>query len=538
MTATAASPLLRRAFFPIKWSARSERPRSPRTNGSGSPAQSWLCSCCPAVLPGEAGLAPHIAEREGCFIRIANDGSKGAGSAGSTVLQTYRGAVNSLQGDSCAVVPTARRVSVLVCPLHPRRRSNRLPHSGALRASVRPPPRAAPDQWLADAINRPAATRVAIRNIASPEKTWLRAHPPHGRLELDPYSIGTRAQEERMRTQRLRPAKLGLLKLRKSDRSSSTHRKLHSTRARSSLPCDVAPAPRQVRCAAQAPVAAPGGGRDPARAASPLSCSRTGPTRPWHVREPPAERSEPSNLEGDCFALTIMLRQTSTASTSTTGVRFRRGSIPFIVYSTDCAATQMISRCCWSDRETRRMRPTRPDLGCVAGTSPKPPQPSIRSKPRRRHANVSFRRPSWSDDGMIVFIGVADWREPAGTRKPGLRNRPGPVRALVHARPPLQHRCPSDDFRQYICTARRRRHGPRSSHRRADRPRPCSPPGTWIPAGRPACQSSRELVHPIRRRGFSTSPPGRSTHDDHRAPRCRLALVALATVMPLHSLGA
>ncbi|HVL66158.1 MAG TPA: prolyl oligopeptidase family serine peptidase [Vicinamibacterales bacterium] len=31
---------------------------------------------------------------------------------------------------------------------------------------------------------------------------------------------------------------------------------------------------------------------------------------------------------------------------------------------------------------------------------------------------VSFRRPSWSDDGATVFLGVADWREKAQERKP------------------------------------------------------------------------------------------------------------------------
>jgi dipeptidyl aminopeptidase/acylaminoacyl peptidase len=42
---------------------------------------------------------------------------------------------------------------------------------------------------------------------------------------------------------------------------------------------------------------------------------------------------------------------------------------------------------------------------------------------------VSFRRPSWSDDGRIVFLGVAPWGEKLGTDKPSEEESAGAVNA-------------------------------------------------------------------------------------------------------------
>ena len=421
-----------------------------------------------------------------------------------------------------------------MCLPRPRRRSNLPARSDWGRFEQLSVARNAlsPDgQWLAYAINRSSRDNdLRIKNIASGTEEVV-AFGTQPTFTADSkwivYSIGySEAQEERMRTQR-RPVqrKLGLLRL------DGTSKPVIIDGIES---FNVDPSGSFVAMRRYAPVPAAGAG-----AAPPPAPGAPGAAPPAAGADDPAPRgvtlivrelatgrdttfgnvaelawqsvSEPSRLDGRLLALTISAedktgngvhlydavsgvhRVLDSSSSVYSGLTWRRDADDLAVLraqTDDKREGSTHAVLTWTD---------------VAGKSPDSRTlDPIKAVPAGMRT-VSFRRPSWSEDGKTVFVGVAEWAEkPASARKPEPADAPpaqgapsGAPGAAPAAAAPAADDMPSVDIwhaRDVDVMARQKLTA------RADRQRNLLAAwhldsGALVQLGK----SSRELVVPIRR---------------------------------------
>ena len=299
-------------------------------------------------------------------------------------------------------------------------------------------------QWLAYAINRSNRdNELRIKNISSGlEKTI-----PFGAqatFTADAkwilYSIGySEAQEERMRTQR-RPVqrKLGLLRL----DGKSEPVVIEGIESFNIDPSGAfvamrryAPAPAGGGAAAPPPPSGAPAGSAPAGADDPAPRGITAIVRELatgrdttfgNVAEFAWQSvSEPSKLDGRLLALTISAedktgngvhlydaasgrhRVLDSSASIYSGLTWRRDADDLVVLR--------------SQTDEKRDGSTHVVLAWtgLGGTSPgSRTLDPIKALPAGMRT-VSFRRPSWSEDGKIVFVGVAAWADkPSGANKP------------------------------------------------------------------------------------------------------------------------
>ena len=299
--------------------------------------------------------------------------------------------------------------------------------------------------WIAYAINRSSRdNELRIKNIASgTEKTIAFGTQPTFTADSKwiVYSVGySEAQEERMRAQR-RPVqrKLGLLKL---------DGKSEPTTIDGIESFNVDPSGSFVAMRRYAPTPATGAG-----AATPPAPGAPAATPPAGGADDPAPRgvtlivrelatgrdttfgnvaelawqsvSEPARLDGRLLAFTISAedktgngihlydavsgvhRVLDSSASIYSGVTWRRDADDLVVLRAQTdeqrdGSTHAVLT--WTD---------------VAGKSPgNRTLDPIKAVPAGMRT-VSFRRPSWSDDGKTVFVGVAEWTaKPASARKP------------------------------------------------------------------------------------------------------------------------
>ncbi|MBA2302521.1 MAG: S9 family peptidase [Acidobacteria bacterium] len=335
---------------------------------------------------------------------------------------------------------------ILVSPARPTAQARQPPTRAEWgqfeQLAVQPRGGLSPDcKWLAYGINRSSRdNELRIRNIASGAETTIAfgAQPSFSSdSKWIAYSIGvSEAQEERLRTQR-RPIqrKVGMLKLDgKADPVVIDGIEAFS----------IDPSGAYIVLRRYAPERTPAGGGAPPSGATPAPSTSVSADDPPPtgvtilVRELATGRdttfgniaelawqsvTDGTDLEGRLLALTISTddktgngvhlydaasgshRVLDSSSSIYAGLGWRRDADDLVVLRSQAGETR--------DGSTHAVLAWRG----VAGASPRrhalDPVKSVAAGMR----TVSFRRPSWSDDGRTLFVGVANWAEKPPTDK-------------------------------------------------------------------------------------------------------------------------